>query len=359
MPAQPVEPLKAIIDPVALQLEADVVLINAPIQPPLPDEVLEMCRGISKPRPNVLLILVTEGGDADAAFRVARVFQNRYKKFILFVTGYCKSAGTLIAVGADELVFAETGELGPLDVQMSKPDEIMQMQSGLTATAALETLHSQALQAFEHFMLQLLGRSGGSISTRTATQIAVQLTCGLFSPLYGHMDPMHVGEAGRALAIAMKYGHSLNRDNLKPNALEALTKNYPSHGYVIDRKEASKLFQFVREPNLQEQRIVDALKSVLIDPISDFERRAVAYLSTEESPTPSATGATDASPKGPKTVENPTVAAVAAETPAATNVGSAEPNSSTEQDSTAESDNADGDNRAAHPRGPHPVERVG
>jgi ClpP class serine protease len=41
------------------------------------------------------------------------------------VSGYCKSAGTLIALGANELAFGEHGELGPLDVQIAKRDEVL------------------------------------------------------------------------------------------------------------------------------------------------------------------------------------------------------------------------------------------
>ncbi len=47
--------------------------------------------------------MVTEGGDADPAYRIARCLQDHYDRFSLFVSGYCKSAGTLVALGAHEL----------------------------------------------------------------------------------------------------------------------------------------------------------------------------------------------------------------------------------------------------------------
>jgi Serine dehydrogenase proteinase len=281
----PITKINQAAEAIALAQNADVLLINCPIRRPLDLEIIQECRRRRR-REQLILILVTEGGDAHVAYRVARAFQEAYKKFTVFVTGYCKSAGTLVAVGAHELVIADTGELGPLDVQMSKPDELLQMQSGLTATAALATLHSQAFQAFEHFFLRTVTSSGNTISTRTATQIAAQLTCGLFSPIYGHVDPMHVGEAGRALAIAVAYGRRLQAKsgNFTVETLEELTSGYPSHGFIIDREEVTRLFKNVRPPDGSELALADALGPAALDPSNAPESRFVAYLSSELPP---------------------------------------------------------------------------
>jgi hypothetical protein len=64
----------------------------------------------AKRRPNLILLLVTEGGDPDAAYRISR-----YEKFSCLVSGYCKSAGTLLLLGANQLIFSEHGEIGPLE----------------------------------------------------------------------------------------------------------------------------------------------------------------------------------------------------------------------------------------------------
>lgn len=269
-------------DLVASQADADVLFINSPIYRPLDTQVRELV-GSRRRRPNVVLILVTSGGNADAGYRIARCLQASYKRVTLFVTGFCKSTGTLIALGAHQLVMTDHGELGPLDVQMSKPDELIQRQSGLTATAALSTLHQQAFQAFEHFFLSLVGRSGSSISTRTATQLAVQFASNLFGPMYGHVDPMHVGEAGRALLIAEQYGQLLAAEsrNLKPDALAQLTTGFASHGFVIDRKQVEGLFVRVRAANTNELSLARSLAQAALQPKEQSERPMMAYLSGE------------------------------------------------------------------------------
>src|SRR5688500_5732755 len=73
-------------------------------------------------KPNASLFLTTNGGDPHAAFRMAKALQRFYRKTRLLIVGPCKSAGTLMALGAHEVAFAPTGELGPLDVQLNKPD---------------------------------------------------------------------------------------------------------------------------------------------------------------------------------------------------------------------------------------------
>ena len=65
----------------------------------------------SKKKENALVVLVTTGGDPHAAYKIARYMQTRYDKLTVLVSGECKSAGTLIAVGAHSIAFAPYGEL--------------------------------------------------------------------------------------------------------------------------------------------------------------------------------------------------------------------------------------------------------
>ncbi len=78
----------------------------------------------------MVLMLSTFGGDPDAAYRIARCLRRRYTRVSAMISGFCKSAGTLLLLGADDLVFTEHGELGPLDVQYWKQDELEEMGSG-------------------------------------------------------------------------------------------------------------------------------------------------------------------------------------------------------------------------------------
>ena len=90
------------------------------------------------------MILFTEGGDADAAYKISRLLQQWYGQFTCFLPGYCKSAGTIVLMGANEIVINDDGEMGPVDIQMAKKDELAEYQSGLTVLTALTALHDKA-----------------------------------------------------------------------------------------------------------------------------------------------------------------------------------------------------------------------
>jgi hypothetical protein len=216
-----------------------------------------------KPKPTALLYIATPGGDPHAAYRIIRALRSKYKTVRLAIAGPCKSAGTLIAIGAHSLSMAETGELGPLDIQLSKPDEIIPNSSGLDIFQALAVTTRQAFEAFEHALIDLIAHSSGSISTKTAAELAGDLAVGLFSPVMAQIDPTRLGEVQRAIKIAQAYGEKLGTPNLKPNSLERLVEQYPSHGFVIDFDEAKQLFRNVDRLEGTEHEIYDIFRPLL------------------------------------------------------------------------------------------------
>ncbi len=273
-------------DIVANQLDADVIHYNSPVVRPADALLIDACNNRRRRR-NVLFSLVTAGGDADAAYRIARCLQKKYERFYFHVTGYCKSAGTLVALGAHELVMSDHGELGPLDVQMSIKDELLQTQSGLAVTDALLALREYAFNAFESQLLDIISKSGGALSSMSAAKIATDLTVGLFAPLCNQVDPVHISEASRAMLIAGLYGKSLleSGSNIDLEQLNSLLTAYPSHGFVIDRLEAESLFKAIREPTVEEAKLASLLGSLARWPIdAEMAQNTVpfAFLSSEQ-----------------------------------------------------------------------------
>jgi hypothetical protein len=276
--ADPITSAKKVAEKLSLD-GCDVLLLNCGLDRPLDEQVIRMCHK-RKCRPKLLLILITEGGDANAAYRIARCLQDRYEHFSCLISGYCKSAGTLVALGANELIFGEHGELGPLDVQMAKKDELWGSESGLTVLTALAAIHEKALLAFEHFFLSITRKSQGRISTRTSFDASVKLTEAIFSPITQQIAPLHVGEAWRSMAVATQYGYRLREKsrNFSLDTLETIVTEYPSHGFVIDQREAEGLFRRVRGCNDSERELLAALRDLATIP-ADTPR--VEFLSGE------------------------------------------------------------------------------
>lgn len=224
------------------------------------------------------LFLTTFGGDAHAAYRTARVLQRRDNEIRIVIPGPCKSAGTLLALSGTELVFGDSGELGPLDVQLLQPEDIFRRSSALDTLGAFESVQNRTFSAFEHFMLNIVVKSSGNISTKMACEVSSQLAGALFQPIAAQIDPYRLGEVERALAIANAYGLRLiqKSGNLTKHGLIELLNNYPSHGFVIDEKEATTLFNRVRHCNTEELQISEFLGDLVRNPqdpkiLIDFE----------------------------------------------------------------------------------------
>ena len=174
-------------------------------------------------------------------------------------TSYCKSAGTLIAIGANELAIGDLGELGPLDLQVTKPSDVMERGSGLDYMQGLQVALMHAHQAFGLFME--VRRGGLRLPTKQAGEFATNMAIGMVAPLYSQIDPNRIGEMQRAIQIAKEYGERLDEyaTNLQTGALEKMVADYPSHSFVIDRKEAKKLFKRVNPMSSAEDDLVGTL----------------------------------------------------------------------------------------------------
>jgi hypothetical protein len=280
------EKIRILANEASQRLEADILFVNSGIGDGTDYRLIDLVCNRRR-KPFVYLILVTEGGSADAGFRMARCLQSSYRRCIGVVPGWCKSAGTLICIWMHELQIGDLGQLGPLDVQLAKVDELALISSGLTIETSFRGLQSVAFQMFETFLLDLIGKSGGRITTKTAAGLAAELTTGLMAPIFGQVDPMKVGEDYRSTSVAEAYASRLDVHgrNLiiidNDNAVETLVHGYPSHGFVIDREEARTLFRRVTpiaEPLLNLVRV--------LGPDATFPRSqtlsGVQYLSDEE-----------------------------------------------------------------------------
>lgn len=256
----PVDPLEEFADIVSDESDSDIYYYNGGINRGADLKFIQ-CVHQSKKKDNATLVLTTLGGSPDAAYKIARYMQTRYDTFTVLVSGECKSAGTLIAVGAHSIAFAPYGELGPIDIQSYKTDHLAERQSGLTITESLQHLTTSAIRTHAETFSAMMRETGMVISFKTAAQAASELVSGIFTPIFSQIDPMEVGEKARSMRIASDYGRRLNArsDNLKDNALKNLTETYPSHSFVIDIQEARGLFKDIRPLSENEQKLVETL----------------------------------------------------------------------------------------------------
>lgn len=263
----------------------DVLVYCGAITTKASASLVALARGRTTGRQSLLLVLGTNGGDPDAAYRMMRCLQECYPKGIsLMVPLYCKSAGTLMAVGADEIIMPDDVELGPLDMQVGKHDEFGDITTSLMPQIAINVLTETVFQAFEKKFASLRHDTGYRLTSKTCANIAVRLTIGCFGPIFSQLDPMRLAEMTREIQVARHYGNRLKKGNLKPEALELLISAFPSHEFVIDRKEANTFFKRVRKPTADEQTLTRLVVAELCQKMNADEP-TIQFLDT---PTPNA-----------------------------------------------------------------------
>jgi ClpP class serine protease len=82
------------------------------------EKVLNAIRTTPSEQP-IDVILHTPGGLAIAALQIARALRTHPGRVTVFVPHFAMSGGTLVALGADEIVMSEHAMLGPIDPQIN------------------------------------------------------------------------------------------------------------------------------------------------------------------------------------------------------------------------------------------------
>ncbi|MBS0374793.1 MAG: SppA protein [Proteobacteria bacterium] len=308
----------AIAERFAAKYEVDLVAYFGDVIRDEASYLIEQCRKRRK-RKNILLLLATYGGDPNAAYRIARAFQDAYRtvaprrgsrqsgrstgnkegNFTVYVDTVCKSAGTLICLGADRLIMSDHAELGPIDTQLRKIDEVGERTSGLTPIQAVNFLEQQSVLLFKRHFNSLRDARELGFSTKMAAEIATNISTGLLTPIYQQLDPIRLAEVDRSLRIAKEYGDRLwCEKNCTPDAVERLLASYPSHGFVIDRREAREIFKNVDEPSEDEEELFDAFSAVARYMVRSDDETFAWYVSDEPPkavPVPAASDSEDVS----------------------------------------------------------------
>lgn len=101
-----------------LVFAADLNKESAPISIGYVD-ILPISDQLSNLKGNALdLILETPGGSGEAAEDIVRILRGRYSDLAVIIPGWSKSAGTIVAMAADEIIMGPTSALGPIDAQL-------------------------------------------------------------------------------------------------------------------------------------------------------------------------------------------------------------------------------------------------
>ena len=182
---------------------------------------------VADPEMDLHLLLNTPGGDGETAIRLAQQARARCKSFTVAVPDIAKSAGTLLALGADRILMGPPSDLGPVDPQISHQagDGTYRFQPAKAIIEAVKYAEHTVQEHPETYPLHaaLLG---------SLTAVEVQAARNVLE------------HAGTQLRLALRNRPDLPGDQLQELAkrLEArLIEEPQSHGAIISATDAAEL----------------------------------------------------------------------------------------------------------------------
>ena len=161
---------------------------------------------------NLDLIIDSGGGDIGVAVKIVEICEHYSDKFTVIVPFLAKSAATIIALSADDLILGKVGELGPIDPQVKHPTLDMYFPAS-SIKKALEFLES-------------------------SNDPDIRLT------MADKLDPLLIGAYIRSLDESKQYLSEVriikDSDNSE-EIIQAFTEKYLDHGYPITHEICKRL----------------------------------------------------------------------------------------------------------------------
>jgi len=183
------------------------------------------------PRPKIDLLLYTRGGDILTPWRLVNLLREFTPYLSVLIPFRAASAGTLICLGANEIVMSPLAELGPIDpsvVNAFNPEDPHNPVARLPVSVEDVTAY-----------LSLAREIGGLENEANLAMI--------FNRLVDRVHPLALGNVYRNYVLIRSLTRKLlelhmpaeARDNLEA-IIENLTKKLYAHNHMISRQEATR-----------------------------------------------------------------------------------------------------------------------
>lgn len=177
------------------------------------------------------VFVFTQGGDTLAAFGLSRLVREFTPSFGALVPHWCHSAGTLFALGANEIIMTKASTLSPIDPSVQGPlNPPVEVMPGLRQPmpVSVESVEGYRLLIKEDWRLNNDG-----------TALAFRILADKINPL-ALGDVYRSRQQIRKLARTLLGYHRRDERNIQ-NIVKQLTGGLGSHDYLISLGEARQL----------------------------------------------------------------------------------------------------------------------
>lgn len=182
-----------------------------------------------EPGKNIDLFLYTKGGDVHTALRLVQLIYEFTDHFSVIVPNKAYSSGTLICLGASEIIMTKMADLSPIDPNITSifnPSD----PGNINAKAAINVEDVYAYFNMAREVLKLENEES---------------IINVFNQLTEAVHPLAIGSIQRTYLLIRSIARKLLSTHLESSDKEkidsiitSLTENLFSHSYMISRKEA-------------------------------------------------------------------------------------------------------------------------
>lgn len=223
----------------------------------VPDILLEHLDQIGSVQ-KISLILYTLGGDTLAAWNRVNLIREFCKEFEIIVPNKCRSAGTLMALGANNIIMTKQATLGPIDPSLNSP------MNPIIPNSNPPTKLPVSVESVKGYFA-MLKKEVGVQTNKALSEAYLKLT--------ETVNPLVLGDIYRRKnQIIMLAGQLLNMHSVTKSTAEKiisfLCSDSGSHDYTINRTEARNLGLPIESPT---DHLYQLLKSWHTDVIGELE----------------------------------------------------------------------------------------
>ena len=221
------------------------------------------------------LVLFTNGGDTEAPWRLISVLREFCDALTVLLPHRALSAGTVLSLGADEIVMTPLSALGPIDPSRTHP--LLPRREGAKESEPI------SVQDMRHAM-QFIKEAADS-SDQGGTPYTPDALAKIFTALFDKIHPLAIGAIEQSYALAKLIakrclGTHMTGDDAEgeiDRIVDTLCDDYKSHSYQISRREA-------REIGLKIHDASPAVDAILMDLLKLYTARPLGPFGTSTKP---------------------------------------------------------------------------
>lgn len=199
------------------------------------------------PCEKISLFLYTRGGDTSAARNIVNLLRMYGDKLQVIVPHKAHSAGTIISLGANEIVMTKQATLGPIDPSLNTP------LNPKTPDGSLYPVSVEAVKGYLEF-------AKNEMEINDVVSMAR-----IFEKLTDFVHPLVLGEVYRSKAQIQMMAEKLLQNQVTDpekikKIIDFLCSESGSHDYTINRREAkNELGLNIIKPSENQYRIIEEM----------------------------------------------------------------------------------------------------